>query len=486
VTTMASNLSEDTAPDYFISYTGVDEKIAEWIAWQIEKEGHKKVVIMAWDFKEGENFVLKMQEATTQAKKTIVILSPEYLAADYTGPEWATAFACDPTGKKGKLIPILVRPVVEEALGLFKSIIRVDLTGKANKEEIENCILKIINASEDGRKKPIDEPPFPFSIFKSSETSQNQSQKPQYSQSEANSATKKKLEDSPEFKAGLVDKREQASQIFKRTDDHFFINEEKAASPLAFLLYGAATQWPDALTYILYYEIKKQLKFYSPIPLQEDSPDPVCLNGRIFRGDITPEKHLRELIAEKLNCPPIDTSICNILASKKVPNIFYRCLLSEESENPELVRGMLEAWEKLKYSNHSPRHILILYYEHADQSVPIWLRGFKKTQSLIEKINKTLPAQIREKQLLPEIKSPNKKLIEDWIDGNFSHSVTQEVKDYVAAEIRQEYEKRKKNKIGGKEQLERIQITKDDFEIHHHDLKNILIKALMQFDQQNI
>lgn len=477
---MPSNPSEDTVPDYFISYSGNDKVIAEWIAWQLDKMGNK-VILDLWDFKPGQYFPVEMHKALRDSKSIIAVLSNNYLSAKFTGPEWSSAFS------SGKLLPIKVETIDAGKLGLFGPIIQIDLTGLTTKDEVLKCLKEKIKASQDGESiKPITEPLLPASIFKSSETSQNQSQKPQYSQSEPSLAAQTKLEDNPAFKAGLVDKLEQVKQILKWTGDNFYINEEQAASPLAFLLYGAASQWPDALTYILYYEIKKQLKLYSPLPLQEDSPDSVCLNGRVYRDDITPEKHLLELIADKLNCSAIDTSIGNILASKKVPNIFYRCLLSEESENPELVRGMLEAWEKLKYSNHSPRHILILYYEHAYKPVPIWLRWFKKNQSLIDKINKTLPAQIKEKQLLPEIKSPNKKLIEDWIDGNFSHSVTQDVKDFVVAEIRQEFAKRKNNKNGGKEQLERIQINTNDYEIHHHDLKDILIKALMQFDQQNI
>ena len=60
--------------DFFISYTGVDEQVAEWIAWCLEDAGYS-VFIQKWDFRPGHNFVLRMQEATVQSLKTIVVLS---------------------------------------------------------------------------------------------------------------------------------------------------------------------------------------------------------------------------------------------------------------------------------------------------------------------------------------------------------------------------------------------------------------------------
>ncbi len=50
--------------DFFISYTGVDEKAAVWIAWQLEANGYT-VLIQKWDFRPGHNFILRMHEAAT-------------------------------------------------------------------------------------------------------------------------------------------------------------------------------------------------------------------------------------------------------------------------------------------------------------------------------------------------------------------------------------------------------------------------------------
>src|SRR5713101_4089153 len=86
--------------DFFVSYNRADRAWAEWIAWQLEEAGYTTIV-QAWDFRPGSNFVLDMQHAAVEGARTIAVLSPDYLAALFTQPEWAAAFAQDPTGEKG-------------------------------------------------------------------------------------------------------------------------------------------------------------------------------------------------------------------------------------------------------------------------------------------------------------------------------------------------------------------------------------------------
>jgi len=35
--------------DFFVSYSAADSAWAEWIAWQLESEGHR-VLVQVWDF----------------------------------------------------------------------------------------------------------------------------------------------------------------------------------------------------------------------------------------------------------------------------------------------------------------------------------------------------------------------------------------------------------------------------------------------------
>ena len=55
--------------DFFISYNKADRTWAEWIAWQLEDSGKYSVVIQAWDFGPGCNFVLEMDRAIKESLK---------------------------------------------------------------------------------------------------------------------------------------------------------------------------------------------------------------------------------------------------------------------------------------------------------------------------------------------------------------------------------------------------------------------------------
>ena len=64
---------EENHKDFFISYTKADRQWAEWIAWQLDQAGYS-LVIQAWDFGPGKNFVWEMHNATIQTERTIMVL----------------------------------------------------------------------------------------------------------------------------------------------------------------------------------------------------------------------------------------------------------------------------------------------------------------------------------------------------------------------------------------------------------------------------
>ena len=139
--------------DFFISYNRADKAWAEWLAWTLE-EAEYSVVIQAWDFRPGGNFILDMQRATAEANKTIVVLSQDYLNAAYTQSEWAAAFAQDPSSLQRKLIPIRVKECKPD--GILKSIVYVDLVDLSEKEAAE----AVLGAFRE-RAKPLEKPKFP-------------------------------------------------------------------------------------------------------------------------------------------------------------------------------------------------------------------------------------------------------------------------------------------------------------------------------------
>ncbi|HET6519620.1 MAG TPA: toll/interleukin-1 receptor domain-containing protein, partial [Geminicoccaceae bacterium] len=138
----------------FISYNWADKTWAEWIAWQLEGAGYS-VVIQAWDFRPGHNFVLEMDSAARSAERTLLVLSPSFLGSDFTAPEWAAAIKRDPTGEKRLIVP--VRVVSCRPDGLLGQINYIDLVDRAEADAAE----ELLNGVKLGRAKPDAPPGFP-------------------------------------------------------------------------------------------------------------------------------------------------------------------------------------------------------------------------------------------------------------------------------------------------------------------------------------
>ena len=140
--------------DYFISYNRADREWAQWIGWVLEDAGYS-VFLQAWDFRPGGNFVLDMQQAATNAARTLAVLSPDFLNASFPQAEWAARFREDPTGEKGLLVPVRVRECVPD--GLLGPITYIDLVG-VGESDAQNALLQGLDRR---RAKPQARPSFP-------------------------------------------------------------------------------------------------------------------------------------------------------------------------------------------------------------------------------------------------------------------------------------------------------------------------------------
>ena len=146
--------------DFFISYNSADKTWAEWTAWTLEEVGYS-TVLQAWDFRPGSNFVLEMQRDAAETERTIAILSPAYLDALYTQPEWAAAFVQDPTGENGTLLPVCIQKC--DLKGLLRAIIYIDLV------DLDEMAAKkaLLQGIKQERIKPSVEPQFPGDVRRS-------------------------------------------------------------------------------------------------------------------------------------------------------------------------------------------------------------------------------------------------------------------------------------------------------------------------------
>jgi NB-ARC domain/TIR domain/APAF-1 helical domain len=141
--------------DFFISLSGKDKAWGDWIAWQLKDAGFE-VIYQHWHFQIGQNFLLHMEEAGRKAARTLVVLSDNYFASDFTLRELTQAVSRDPAGRKGTIIPVLVGACDLEG-SLVGPLAHIDLTGAANEEIARHLLL-------DGLREkgpPISPPPFP-------------------------------------------------------------------------------------------------------------------------------------------------------------------------------------------------------------------------------------------------------------------------------------------------------------------------------------
>jgi hypothetical protein len=145
--------------DFFVSYTEVDENIAEWIAYCLEDAGYK-VTFQKWDFRPGNNFVLLMNKALYESEHLIAVLSPSYQEALFAAPEWAAIFSDDPQGFSRKLIPVRVKEFRPN--GLLKAIVYIDLVPHLKNKDKETARTALLDGIREGRAKPKCEPIFPL------------------------------------------------------------------------------------------------------------------------------------------------------------------------------------------------------------------------------------------------------------------------------------------------------------------------------------
>src|ERR1017187_2337984 len=116
---------------FFISRAGEDREWAKWIANVLEAAGHH-TTLQEFDFKPGHSIPHEMTRALERADHVIAVLSPQYLAKDFTLTELYAAFFGDPLGKKRLLIPVRVAQC--DVSRLINQFIYVDFVGKPESE----------------------------------------------------------------------------------------------------------------------------------------------------------------------------------------------------------------------------------------------------------------------------------------------------------------------------------------------------------------
>ena len=128
--------------DFFISYNKADRDWAISIDGWLKEAGYG-THIQETDFQPGSNWAYEMVQGA-EAARTIAVLSPDYLNANWTWPEMLAAFAADPKGENRKLLFVRVREC--QLPQLLRQIVDINLIGKTG-EEAKQILLEDVEAS---------------------------------------------------------------------------------------------------------------------------------------------------------------------------------------------------------------------------------------------------------------------------------------------------------------------------------------------------
>ncbi|WP_436534208.1 tetratricopeptide repeat protein [Actinoplanes sp. HUAS TT8] len=143
--------------DFFVSYTQADRAWAEWIAWELEEAG-SRVLIQAWDFAPGAQWVQEISNGVARAERLIAVLSDASLSSTYGAAEWQAAFAADPVGADRKLLTVRVEDCARP--GLLSAVAGIDLFG-VSEATARSRLRTMVEQAVLARAKPSVPPAFP-------------------------------------------------------------------------------------------------------------------------------------------------------------------------------------------------------------------------------------------------------------------------------------------------------------------------------------
>jgi TIR domain len=141
--------------DFFISHAEADAawaQWAQWVAWVMETAGYS-TFLPSRDARPGRSWDATMVESFGRARRTVILLSPDYLRSQYAKTEWRAAFTTDPTGERRLLVPIRIANVAP--VGLQASRGYVDLFGRDEVDAIATLLAAIRRDSAPAAKRPL-------------------------------------------------------------------------------------------------------------------------------------------------------------------------------------------------------------------------------------------------------------------------------------------------------------------------------------------
>lgn len=109
--------------DVFLCHTGANKDWVRGLAKRLEDETVEdrplRVFFDEWDIAPGDNILSRIENGLARARFVVVALSPALTDASWPTLEWQSQVYDDPTGKRGRIIPLIVEksdPVTQQPL----------------------------------------------------------------------------------------------------------------------------------------------------------------------------------------------------------------------------------------------------------------------------------------------------------------------------------------------------------------------------------
>jgi len=127
--------------DAFISYSHRDEKWVQGTLLPWLEDAGLHVCIDFRDFEPGAPVLTEMERAVKQSRKTLLVLTPDYLASEWAEFENILASTLDPAARQRRVIPLLLQQC--ELPLRIRSLIYLDFTQPS---EVESQLQRLIEA----------------------------------------------------------------------------------------------------------------------------------------------------------------------------------------------------------------------------------------------------------------------------------------------------------------------------------------------------
>ncbi|MCK9901885.1 hypothetical protein CC117_17850 [Parafrankia colletiae] len=142
---------------FYLSYAPGDHEWAEWIAWQLDREGYS-VLFQGWDQVPGTHWTAGIHGGLIHAEHVLAVVSADYLQSVLAAAEWQTAWRDDPAGLRRRLLPVRIEDC--EPIGLLAAVSSFDLFGREAQAARRQLLAKVA-AARVGTARPLAAPPFP-------------------------------------------------------------------------------------------------------------------------------------------------------------------------------------------------------------------------------------------------------------------------------------------------------------------------------------